>query len=133
MLVFYSIDLNSLDNISPWYYKCFGFPAYRCIVIRTLSKSALTDVYGLMGFLVVLMICEFACSIASVALSCKAYSKYCNTCNADDCCTCLGCCECDATPLNYYQVTQCFIPIALTAVIMVFMLCSVEHILRVQK
>ena len=35
-----------------------------------------------------------------VVVSCKAYSKYCNTCDADDCCTCLGCCEYDSAPLE---------------------------------
>ena len=115
MLAPYSMDLDFFEQIRP---ECSSYPYYRC-----------NTVFGLIGFLVVLMICEFACSVASISLSCKAYSKCCNTCNADDCCTCLGCCECDATPFNYHQVTQCFIPISLTVMAMIVAVFSVERIL----
>ena len=124
MLIFYSLALYYFDYLG--YYDCWYYPYYGCRSSRSRYRD---EGLSLTGTLVFLVICEFACSIASIALSCKAYSKCCNTCNADDCCTCLGCCECDATPLNYYQVTQCFFAMSLTVMVMIFMIFSVVRIL----
>ena len=101
MLAFYSLALYYFEYLG--YYDCSYYISYYCSW-RVPNKQRDKGL-GLTGTLVFLMICEFACSIASIALSCKAYSKCCNTSNAEDCCTCLGCCECDTTPLNYQQVT----------------------------
>ena len=109
MLVSYSLALQFFDNT------------------RYYTERA--ESLGFTGAVVALVICEFACSIASIVLSCKAYSKCCNTCDADDSCTCLGCCEWDTTSLNYYQVTQRFIPIALTVMVIIFMIFSVERVI----
>ena len=59
---------------------------------------------GIASSLIALAVFELACSIGSVAVSCKAYSKFCNTCDVNDCCSYLGCCECDCIPLNAQQV-----------------------------
>jgi len=56
--------------------------------------------------LVGLVVFELACSIGSVVVATKAYSKCCNTCNTDDCCTWVGCCECKGAVSNTQQAPQ---------------------------
>ena len=116
MLIFYSLALYYFDNLG--YYDCWYYPYYQCSWF--VPHSQRDEGLGLTGTLVFLMISEFACSIASIVLSCKAYSKCCNTCKADDCCTCLGCCEYDTTPLNYQQVMLSFLPIILIVMVKIF-------------
>jgi len=108
MASFYSVVLEYFVNFRRFdcyvYYNYNGYHSYRCTM---LMKSSVKDTgIGITSFLLTLVVFELACSIGSVAVSCKAYSKCCNTCNTYDCCTCLGCGECDCIPLNTQQGAQ---------------------------
>ena len=103
MLSFYAVVLDyfvELKSLSCYYDGYFRF----CYGV---SSSIKDEGIGVTSFLVSLVVFELACSIGSIVVSCKAYSKCCNTCDAaNDCCTCLGCCECDCQPLNGRQVSH---------------------------
>ena len=70
---------------------------------------------GIASCLVGLVVFELACSIGSVAVATKAYSRCCNTCDTEDCCTWVGCCECKGAVSNTQQVIYfyCFFEISL--------------------
>ena len=104
MLPFYSMVLEYFVNFKR--IRCY-FGYYGCYTIMTIEVRDLGT--GMSSFLVALLVLELVCSIGSVVLSCRAYSKYCNTCNIRDCCTCLGCCECDCVPLNISQAIHLFL------------------------
>ena len=98
MLVFYSVVLEYFLNLirvrCSYYYGCYQ-------VMTSVDKNL---AIGIASCLVGLALFDMACSIGSVVVSCKAYSKFCNTCDVNDCCSYLGCCECDCIPLNTLQV-----------------------------
>jgi len=100
MLAFYSFVLeyfvNLIRNRCSYYFGCYE-------VMTSVAKNL---GIGIASSLIALAVFELACSIGSVAVSCKAYSKFCNTCDVNDCCSYLGCCECDCIPLNAQQGAQ---------------------------
>ena len=105
MLTFYSVILEYFDAISSYYCSPLYYPYYRYYCYGYMSRGDKDLGIGLTAFLVTLACCEFFFSIGSIVVSCKAYSKCCNTCDPNDCCTCLGCCECDSYSLHTQQVT----------------------------
>jgi len=103
MVSFYSVVLEYFVNLEN--YRChYGYYRYWCYYI--ISNDAKKLGIGVASFLIALTVLELACSIGSVVVSCKAFSKCCNTCDANDCCSYLGCCECDCIPLNTQQGAQ---------------------------
>jgi len=102
MLGFYSVTLSYYvdggGQICDYYY-----PHWRVVCHNFLSAPAQSSGIGMTAGLVTLIIVELACSIVSVVVSCRAYSKFCSTCDCSDCCTCFGCCECGCAPISMQQ------------------------------
>ena len=106
MLSFFSIELDFFVTLFKKTCHYTGSGSSSCYINTSgISKDT---VIGLLSFLIVLVLFELACSIGSVVVSCKAYSKCCNTYNTNDCCAFVGCCECDCRPLNVQQVSRPF-------------------------
>ena len=106
MLTYYSVVLGYFVNIDLFW--CIYHNTYRRVCYTNIAKDVKDLGIGMTAGLVIVASIELICSIGSVVLSCRAYSKCCNTCNMNDCCTCLGCCECDSLPSNTTQVINSF-------------------------
>ena len=108
MICFYAITLEYFATLIRLVCRKYYDSMTRNVIkscTASIPKKTHEISLGLTGLLMFLLCCELVCSIAVVVLSCKAYSRFCNTGHFRDCCICKGCCQCDFALLRVNQVS----------------------------